>query len=624
MSLSLLNLLLKEIPDLKNNLEKSSNKNLKNNTKDFHNILISILDENLKNFNNDFKITTNFSQNLLQINLQLESNLNKKVNLLVSNLKALLSKQKLSVNDLNLLESYIKSLLNILKNSSSNISFEDIFEILSAFKNFILSNIEKNEDKNTPSNDLKNNNINFIFNFENAKNFIESFQKYFDKKNKLNIDKIKEKSKTKNHNYEKKESKISIWDTKKDLINFLNNFLSAIQSIKMEFLKQKNEIAKRTFNQIDKFNKFKKNNTDITFKHANNKSLDLQKNKSKENLLLNNQKSQNVQYKEKQNNNNVIKERNLEKTNIDKDIFLLNSLSNKIKKENKKNEKFSQLNNLNNKKINNNSIFSFFKKNSYQNIQKTNQKVSFTEIQNLPLQENKLSLENTKNKNTKLKNRLLSLKKKNNLFSIFSKYKKKDKINILPENLNNFLNSEKSLENYISNFSQRKININLSLKKTLNIEKSLDNKQDLQNFDSQKLKENMNNKTKSLNFYNVYNSTNKSYNNQNINFENNLVVGKTNFVITETKYPNLRVLNVYQNQENLMKVRYHLATGELSLILKVENMPPVMLSIIKKEIENVLDVYNLTKRKIKIKNENKEKEKEKFERKDEKGLFKVI
>jgi hypothetical protein len=93
------------------------------------------------------------------------------------------------------------------------------------------------------------------------------------------------------------------------------------------------------------------------------------------------------------------------------------------------------------------------------------------------------------------------------------------------------------------------------------------------------------------------------------NYDNvqEIKVGKTNVLVSEQKFPNLRVLNVYQNQENLLKVRYHLATGELALILRVENMPPLTLQLIRKEIENILDNHSIFKRKVKIKNEKREK-----------------
>lgn len=154
------------------------------------------------------------------------------------------------------------------------------------------------------------------------------------------------------------------------------------------------------------------------------------------------------------------------------------------------------------------------------------------------------------------------------------------------ENLSN--NSKTKLENLatISNFS-KKIFPNLDKDRNQKVEKesNIDNNLNLNsNLDKQ-------------------NSIIKNYANA-----QDIKVGKTNFIISEQKFPNLKVLNVYQNQENLLKVRYHLATGELALILKVENMPPLTLQLIKKEIESILDNHSIFKRRVRIKNEKREKE----------------
>jgi len=199
--------------------------------------------------------------------------------------------------------------------------------------------------------------------------------------------------------------------------------------------------------------------------------------------------------------------------------------------------------------------------------------------------------------------------------------------------------SKSNLAGEKSKFVKGKINKsvlsseNSILDKKTFLNKNLENFQNfgnfnIENFDSQRLKPkasdnffnpskelyrgqefkdrpHIDNKDNNLNFnFNLdkQNSIIKNYNNT-----QDVKVGKTSFFISEQRFPNLRVRNVYQNQENLLKIRYHLATGELALILKVENMPPLTLQLMRKEIESILDSHSIFKRRVRIKNEKREK-----------------
>ena len=245
-----------------------------------------------------------------------------------------------------------------------------------------------------------------------------------------------------------------------------------------------------------------------------------------------------------------------------------------------------------------------FEKINKDNIVQDQNKINYQKIfegnKNENISENNLNIQTQK---TKLKK-----KKNNNLISLLnsenSSARKKD-----PKNPN------KNLFFYLKD-SKNSNEFNF---------KNLDN-------NSQKLKEKnlatfshfSKNLFSKLNKENHHKNENKSYIDNNLNLNSNLdkqnsiiknyssaqeiKVGKTSFIISEQKFPNLKVLNVYQNQENLLKVRYHLATGELALILKVENMPPLTLQLIRKEIESILDNHSIFKRKVRIKNEKKDKD----------------
>ncbi len=582
MSFSFINLILSNLSSKNVNLNKDNN-NFKNFSTDFDNILFEIIQKEINSFIKNKTTTDNtfpfniFKENISSLSFSTLNSLENNIKINLNKILDILNKKNLTLDDLKLLKNNIDKLLRNLRiiiENKNNISMEElnkfIFDTFTKIKNIL--NLEK--ENNVPKFSINQN-------FSNAKltKFMLLHKRY---KENLNI----YSKKIKNKLVKKEENLIEDKKTDKDI---LKNIVSISNLLSLSILEIINETSKNLKTQNE--------NSQKKFIKA-----------SKINFLLSksNKESHNFSYltlKE------FIIDINKKLDVVEKNINNLHLLELEKVVEKSENKNLQKLNNRFFNFKNNNKI----KKNISESILKN---------ENL-IKDNVNYYENLKNINNVGKNSLDSQKekkkikyieKKNYKSVLFSKDFYSKKKNITDENLTFDFKDDKNF-NDVKNFDIKNLT---NLKPT---EKKLDNYFNATNKQFLKLDSDENQKVESkshidnnLNFNSALNKQKSVIN----NYDNvqEVKVGKTSFLINEQKFPNLRVLNVYQNQENLLKVRYHLATGELALILKVENMPPLTLQLIRKEIESILDNYSIFKRKVRIKNEKREKDtkenKEKF------------